>query len=138
MGAQENLEVVKAGYAAFNRDDIPGLLTLLAEDVEWHIPGAGLPLAGTYRGHDGVAKFFEKLTADTEISDFEPREFKADGDRVLVVGWERGKVKATNRTFELHWVMAFTVRDGEITKFREYTDTQAIASAYESAATAAV
>jgi ketosteroid isomerase-like protein len=67
MGTQENLQVVKDGYAAFSRGDIPALLALMAEDVEWQIPGAGLPLAGTYRGHDGVAKFFQKLAADTEI-----------------------------------------------------------------------
>ena len=44
MSTQENVQVVKDGYAAFSRGDIPGLLALLAEDVEWHIPGAGLPL----------------------------------------------------------------------------------------------
>ena len=61
MGTQENLQVVKEGYAAFGRGDIPGLLALMAEDMEWHHPGPGLPLAGTYRGHDGVANFFQKL-----------------------------------------------------------------------------
>lgn len=69
---------------------------------------------------------------------FEPREFVADGDRVLVIGWERGKVKATNRMFQADWVMAFTVRDGKVAKFHEYSDTQAIAEAYTSAARAAV
>jgi ketosteroid isomerase-like protein len=137
MSVQENVQVVKDGYAAFSRRDIPGLLALLAEDVEWHIPGVGLPLAGTYRGPNGVASFFQKLALDVEILEFEPREFVAEGDRVLVVGWERAKVKATNRAFELDWVMAFTVRNGKITKFREYTDTQAVAAAYESTARAA-
>src|ERR1700687_1794531 len=80
MSTQENLQVVKDGYAAFSRGDIPGLLAQLAEDVEWQIPGAGLPLAGTYRGHDGVANFFQKLAADTDILDFQPREFVAEGD----------------------------------------------------------
>ena len=69
-----------------------------------------------------------------DILDFQPREFVADGDRVLVIGWERAKVKATNRTFELDWVMAFTVRNGKVVSFREYTDTKAMADAYESAA----
>jgi ketosteroid isomerase-like protein len=137
MSTQENLQVVKDGYAAFSRGDIPGLLALMAEDVEWQIPGAGLPLAGTYRGRDGVANFFQKLAADTEILDFQPREFVADGDRVLVVGWERAKVKATNRTVEVDWIMSFTVRNGKVAKFREYTDTKALADAYGAAARAA-
>jgi ketosteroid isomerase-like protein len=55
-----------------------------------------------------------------------------------VIGWERVKVKATNRTIELDWLMAFTVLNGKIAKFREYTDTKVIAAAYESTARAAI
>jgi ketosteroid isomerase-like protein len=69
--------------------------------------------------------------------DFQPREFVADGDRVLVVGWERAKVKATNRTVELDWIMSFTLLNGKVAKFREYTDTKALADAYGAAARAA-
>jgi uncharacterized protein len=138
MGMQENLQLVKEGYAAFSRGDIPGLLALFAEDIEWRSPGAGLPLAGTYRGHGEVANFFQKLSQEVDILDFQPREFVAEGDRVLVVGWERAKVKATNRTVELDWVMAFTVRNGKVATFREYTDTKVMADAYASSAAAAV
>ncbi len=137
MSVQENVQLVKDGYAAFSRGDIPGLLALLAEDVEWHIPGPGLPLAGTYRGRDGVANFFQKLAAETEILDFQPREFVAEGDRVLVVGWERAQVKATNRTAEADGIMSFTLRNGKIATVREYTDTKALADAYGLAARAA-
>jgi uncharacterized protein len=137
MDTQENVQLVKEGYAAFSRGDIPGLLALLAEDVEWQIPGAGLPTAGTYRGHEGVANFFQKLSQAADILDFQPREFVAEGDRVVVFGWERTKVKATNRTVELDWIMAFTIRSGKVAKFREYTDTKALAEAFEAAARAA-
>jgi uncharacterized protein len=65
------------------------------------------------------------------------REFVAEGDRVLVLGWERAKIKATNRTYETDWIHVFTFRNGKASKFREYTDTQAIAVAYESTARAA-
>ena len=64
----------------------------------------------------------------------EPREFVAQGDRVLVVGFSRGRVKATNRTFEDHWVFAFTVRNGKVTNIREYIDTLALARGFEMAA----
>ena len=84
-----------------------------------------------------MAKFFEKLNEDSEILGFEPREFVAEGDRVLVVGWERARIKATNRMFQADWVMAFTVQNGKVTKFREYSDTQAIAEAYAQNARAA-
>jgi uncharacterized protein len=59
----------------------------------------------------------------------EPREFVAHGDRVLVVGVARGKIKATNKTFEDVWIFAITVRDGRLSSIREYIDTQAMARA---------
>jgi uncharacterized protein len=134
MSAQENVQVVKDAYAAFGRGDMQGLLALLAEDIEWTVPGEGWPLAGTYRGHAGVAGFFQKISEMLKFSLLEPREFVAQGDRVLVVGFDRSRVKATNRTFEGHWVMAFTVRDGEVTNVREYIDTLALARGFEMAA----
>ena len=71
-----------------------------------------------------------------ETSFPEPPEFVAQGDRVLVVGFARGRIKATNRTFEDHWVFAITVRNGKVTNIREYVDTQALAHASEMAASA--
>ena len=59
----------------------------------------------------------------------EPREFVAQGDRVLVVGFASGTIKATNKTFEDDWIFAITVQDGKLTSIREYIDTQALARA---------
>jgi ketosteroid isomerase-like protein len=59
----------------------------------------------------------------------EPREFVAQGDRVLIVGFGRGKIKATNKTFEDDWIFAITVREGRLTSIREYVDTHALARA---------
>jgi ketosteroid isomerase-like protein len=55
-------------------------------------------------------------------------------DRVLMVGFARGRIKATNRTWEDHWVFATTVRNGKVTNIREYIDTQVLARASEMAA----
>jgi uncharacterized protein len=96
--------------------------------------GERFPLAGTYRGLAEVASFFQKIYETLEISFLETREFVAQGDRVLVFGFERGRVKAANRTYEGHWVMAFTVRNGKVTNVREYNDTLALARASEMAA----
>ncbi|NJO35889.1 MAG: hypothetical protein HC869_25215, partial [Rhodospirillales bacterium] len=38
--SQQNIELAKAGYAAFGRGDIPGLLSLLDAGIEWKTPGA--------------------------------------------------------------------------------------------------
>jgi hypothetical protein len=49
----------------------------------------------------------------------------------MVIGFAKGKVKATNKTFEDDWVFAITVRNGKLTNIREYIDTQALARASE-------
>jgi len=51
----------------------------------------------------------------------------------MVIGFARGRIKATNRTWEDHWVFAITVRNGKLTNIREYIDTQALARASEMA-----
>jgi uncharacterized protein len=117
MAVQENVQIVKEVYAAFGRGDIQGLLALLAEDVEWITPGEGWPLAGTYRGRAGVAGLLHEASEMLEISCF-----------------ERLRVKATNRTFEGHWVTAFTVRNVNVMNVREYNDSLALARAFEMAA----
>lgn len=115
-------------FAAIDRGDREDLLALVAEDIEWIIPGEDWPLAGTHRGHAGLADLLETASGSIETST-EPREFVAQGDRVLVVGFARGKIKATNKAFEDDWIFAITVRDGRLTRIREYVDTQALARA---------
>jgi hypothetical protein len=128
MSTQDNAQIVKEFFAAVGRGDKQGLLALAAEDIEWIIPGEDWPLAGTYRGHAGLADLLETASKKMETST-EPREYVAQGDRVLVIGFAKGKVKATNRTFEDNWVFAITVRNGKVTNIREYIDTQALARA---------
>jgi len=134
MSIQENVQIVKDFFAAMGRDDRQGLLSLSAEDIEWVIPGEDWPLAGTHRGHAGLADLLQKASKMVETSFPEPPEFVAQGDRVLVVGFARGRIKATNRTWEDHWIFAITVRNGKLTNIREYIDTQALALASEMAA----
>jgi ketosteroid isomerase-like protein len=131
MSIQKNVQIVKDFFAAMGGSDRQGLLALCAEDIEWIIPGEDWPLAGTHRGHAGLANLLQKASKNMETSFPKPPEFVAQGDRVLVVGFARGKVKATNRTFEDHFVFAITVRNGKLTNIREYVDTQALARASE-------
>jgi ketosteroid isomerase-like protein len=128
MSTEKNLQTVKDFFAAIGRGDSGALLTLAAEDIAWTIPGKDWPLAGTRHGHAGLADLLETASKSVETST-EPREFVAQGDRVFVVGVATGKIKATGKPFKDDWVFDVTVRDGKVTKIREYIDTQALARA---------
>ena len=129
MSSQDNVRIVRAFFAAMGNGDRQDLLALAADDIEWIIPGVDWPLAGTHRGHAGLADLLEKASAEVVMAYPTPPEFVAQGDRVMVVGVATGKIKATNKPFRDDWVFAITVRDGKLTNIREYIDTQALARA---------
>ncbi len=129
MSTEENVQIVKAFFAAIGSGDKQSLLALAADDIEWILPGTDWPLAGTYRGHAGLEDLVRKESETIEMSLSEPREFVAQGDRVLVVGVAKGTIKATNKAFDDHWIFAITVRDNKLTSIREYIDTEAMARA---------
>ena len=129
MSIQENVKIVKAFFTAISEGDRQGLLALCDEDIEWVIPGTNWPLAGTHEGHAGLVDLLQKASETVETSYPEPPEYLAQGERVLVVGFAKGKIKSTNKVFEDHFIFAITVRNGKLTKIREYIDTQALARA---------
>lgn len=72
MSIQKNIQTVKDFFAAIGRADREALLALVAEDIEWIIPGKDWPLAATYRGHARLADLLETASRSMETST-EPR-----------------------------------------------------------------
>ncbi len=132
MNEQDNLRVTQEGYAAFGRGDIPALLNMYTEDIEYVIPGPPdiITYAGTYRGTEQVAQFLSMLNDAIDYEQFEAREFVAQGDRVVVLGYARGRVKITGHSFEERWAHVATLREGKVTRFEAYGDTAAIVAAF--------
>jgi ketosteroid isomerase-like protein len=128
---RNNIDILKDSYAAFGRGDLAAILRDVDPNVEWEEAGPKeIPWAGSFRGHDGVKRFFAAIDAEAEVHSFEPQTFIAEGDKVVVLGFEKIRSKRTGRTYECHWAHACTLADGKIVEFREYTDTSAIASAF--------
>jgi uncharacterized protein len=119
MNEQENLRIVQEGYTAFGRGDIATALSSYADDVDWAMPGSPdvVPYAGRRRGREQVAQFYSTF-AQTE--DVELQDFIAQGDKVLVLGHYKGRVKSTGRSYTKDFIHVVTLRDGKVVKFREY------------------
>ena len=83
--SQENIEVVRAAYGAFNARDVDGLLRLSAEDCEWQPLRAQLE-GIVYRGHAGVRQFVSDMDEDWETYRIDPLEFHDRQERVAVIG----------------------------------------------------
>jgi uncharacterized protein len=107
-------EIAKQGYAAFASRDIPALLELLADDVEWRFfgsPASGTPYGGTCKGKQKVAEFFGKLAQADEILEFEPREFLEGLKHVTVLGRIKSRALPDGKVHESEWVQVFMWKD---------------------------
>jgi cytochrome c553 len=124
-------EVVKDLYAAFGRGDLQHIEDLLSPDVVWtfHGPEHLIPYAGVYKGKDGVRQFFAAIADTIEVREIGQRRFVQQGDTVAVVGWERSMAHETGGEFFANWLHLFTIRDGHIAGFEEFTDSAAIVGA---------
>ena len=134
MSVRTNTETVRQVYSNFEvlgragaeRPDMKPLLSLYSDDVEWHVPAMeNVPFAGPRRGIAGVRDFFAAITEGLEVLQFEPREYIAQGDKVVALGRYSWRVRATGREFSSDFAHVCTIRNGKIVRFHEYMDTAA-------------
>ena len=131
VDAEDNVHLVQQLYVAFGRGLIDVIIDKLADDVEWYSPGPPevIPWAGRRCGRNQVKEFFALLAEGLKFEEFEPREFIAQRDKVVVLGHSRTHARTTNRAFEQDWAMAWTLRKGKVVSFRLYGDTAATVAA---------
>jgi ketosteroid isomerase-like protein len=71
------------------------------------------------------------LTEAENITRFEPLEFIAEGDKVVVLGESAATVNATGKSYETDWVHVFHLQDGKVTEFVEFFDNAAANRAFQ-------
>ena len=135
MSEQQNIQVIKDAYGAYERGDIESILASLTDNVDWYLPGPEvIPGAGRFKGKDAVAQWFPRLADAEEVMAFEAKEFFAAGDTVVVLGHYAAKVKATGRKNEFDWVHVFRFQGGKVSSWEQFNDTATSAEAYRSSA----
>jgi len=118
----QNTAVLSQAYTAFAVGDIATVLTILSDDITWHVPGRG-PLAGDYRGHDDVVGFFGKgMDLSGGTLRVEVDEIISDGDRVVAL--TTVSAERAGRRWSSPEVHVWRVRDGKAVEFREYQGDQ--------------
>jgi hypothetical protein len=132
--SDQNTKIVQDEYAAFGRGDIPAVLGLLDPNIGWEaVIGADpatVPTAGLRKGVKAVGEFFQTLGQNMFVDQFEPREFMAQGDQVACVGYYKGRVPKTEASMSSSWVIVFTLRNGRIVRFRDWSDSAQLNRAY--------
>jgi ketosteroid isomerase-like protein len=132
MNQRLNVDVVQRTYEAVGRGDIPAVLELLTDDVEWTLQGPStIPFAGTRHRRDGVAEFFTLVGQNLQFEVFKPYLFVDEGDTVVALGRERSKSPSTGRAVVQEWAHVYTLRDGKIATFQAFEDTATLAAAFD-------
>ena len=123
--AHPNEEVARSATEALSKGDMEGFLSHHADDVVVHFPGRG-PMAGDYRGKDGVAQMFQK---QMQMLDSPPQidthDTLASDDHAVVLN----TVRATRggQTLEQQQVVVLHIKGGKIAEvWLQFSDQQAM------------
>jgi uncharacterized protein len=129
----KNVQVVKDAYEAFRTANMEGLFGAMALDIDWESVGrrSDFPSLGPWRGIGEVKKFFGVVGETLEFHSFAPHEFHAVGDIVFAFGNYQMTVRKTGRRVASDFLHVFWVKNGKVTRFREFTDTARFAEAWK-------
>jgi len=129
---QPNVDAVQRLYAAYGRGDVNAVLAEVADDVDWAAEAASnsVPWYGSRRGTAEVARFFDDIATNVDVSEFDLISLTSnDTDVVAVVHWTY-TVKATGRTASMYMQHWWRFANGKITLFRGSEDTEQSAAAF--------
>ena len=127
--SRENVELITRMYRAWNSGDMVALVDAFDADVEVR-PALGAFLASTvYRGHEGVAAWYEETYEPWAELHAEPKRFIDAGERTVVVAALRARVPGGRVDVEAELAQVVTVRDGKIVRLDGYEEPDAALAA---------
>lgn len=107
--SEENLELVRAGFAAHNRGDLDALTQFYDEDVVFKTL-----LLGTHRGNEAIRLIYEENQKALSGYDVVPVELIDAGDQVVAVAQVSGVGSSSEIAMEDRdrFAFLFTIKDG--------------------------
>jgi ketosteroid isomerase-like protein len=130
--AYGSIDIVKSLYASFRRQDAESVLELFADDAILHGPTSSteiLPWGGTYNRREGIKQFFKLLGEGLDIEQFDIIDFIGEREKVVVLGFIRGKARKTLKHFETYFahIIRLDRNNGKILEFRVFNDSASLA-----------
>jgi ketosteroid isomerase-like protein len=114
--SNDNLEIVQRGFDAFNEKGVEGIIPLIHSDFEATTPPSLASEPDTYRGRNGIRRWFDSFDEVMDEIRWEPHQFRQVGERVLVEFTLRARGKTTGLDFGQDAVMVWEIRDGKASR----------------------
>jgi uncharacterized protein len=129
--SETNIQTVKDIYANFGSGNVAGILAVVDANAEWINSGPSeVPYTKHRKGTAEIMGFFDAIYSSINVTKFEPREFVAANDEVVVFGTWGGTAKPTGRSFESDWAMRWCFKNNKVTYFRSFEDMTSTAAAF--------
>jgi ketosteroid isomerase-like protein len=123
--ADSKIEAVEKIYAAFGTGDVPTILDMLTDDVDWSSEAENpvAPWHGRKNGKAEVPSFFSGIAEAIDVTEFTPLTIAANDTDVLVVirFGATGKASGKSGTQNIHHWWRF--RDDKVCYYRGSEDT---------------
>jgi ketosteroid isomerase-like protein len=119
--SQEDVEIIRRGYADLNRRDVEAWLDAFHPNAEMY-DLAGGPEAPARQGHDGLREWVETMDEIWEGGRHEPEQFIDAGDFVVVALRVRARRRDVRLPFDLPLFHVFEMRAGRIQRGTAYLD----------------
>jgi ketosteroid isomerase-like protein len=132
--AESNVQLMEKAFEDYSTEGWEVLLPLLADDFELTTPPGLAAEPDTYRGQDGMRRYFESFYEVMEEIRIEPKEFRAIDDWVVVPFLMSARGRATGLEAGIEGVMAWRFRDGKAVRGLVFAELdEALAAVEESA-----
>jgi ketosteroid isomerase-like protein len=128
--SEENVEILKRGFASFLEGDGSPDFTYLDPEIEI-INFDSFPVTRPYHGLEGVTQWLTDLSEPFDEFSFELVEVLGhDDDRVVTTVRATGKSRTGGPPFELEWGATYTFKDGKTIRAEGFrTGEEALAAA---------
>ena len=117
--SQADIETLRAGYEAINRDDWNEAFRFAHPEFELKTADR-VPNPGTYRGPEEARRFFEDLFAPFEEMVVEPEEFFERGDQIAVFVLVRLRPTGSSAEVENRIGHLWTMREGKASRLEVF------------------
>jgi ketosteroid isomerase-like protein len=118
--SDKNVEVVRRGFDALREGGVEALLEFIHPEFELTTPANLVAEPDTYRGPEGVRRYFDSFYDAMNEIRFKPREFRDAGGRVIVPVALTARGRTTGIEVRQEFVMAWSLLEGQAVRVEVY------------------
>lgn len=113
--SEENVDILREALGALDSGGVDAVLPYIDPEFEFTVPPNVSVEPDTYRGHEGLRRYFDSFYEVMDEVQLVPDEFIAVGDRVVVPMRLVARGKETGIESEIRTVMVWRLREGKAT-----------------------